>query len=167
MLVKLRITIVIAFLLFAADAFFLNQFLVVLLTIFIGTPVFLVKLVLSRKDRERRGILLAKAGIYLGMIILIVAAFFANNAVAERRAQTIIAACERYRAKTGGYPEQLSQLVPEYLAAIPLAKPLVWLGGPFMYMARPGDHGLSYVTVPPYGRRCYLLEQKKWQSFHD
>jgi hypothetical protein len=166
-LVKLRKTIIAASLLFAFDAFYLNQFLVVMLFIFIGIPVFLVKLFLRRRDIERRRLLLARAAVYGCMVILIIAAFFANNAFAEHQAKRVIAACEQFRAKTGAYPEKLAQLVPDYLGSIPKAKPLLMIGSGFQYFARPDNHELLYTTVPPYGRRGYQLEQKKWRSLHD
>lgn len=152
-----------ASLLFLFDAFILNQFLVTMLTICIGIPLFLVKLFRRRKDRERRRTLLAKAAIYSCMVALIIAAFLAENMVAERRAKRIIAACEQFLAHTGSYPEKLSQLVPDYLGSIPDAKPLVMIANTFQYDVRSGNHALMYTIVPPYSGRCYQLEQKKWQ----
>lgn len=166
MLIQLRTTIITAALLFAADAFIINQFLITMLTILIGIPVFLVKLFRRRTDMERRRMLLAKAAVYWCMVILIIAVFEANNMLAEHRAQPIITACEQFRSKTGAYPEKLEQLVPDYLGSIPRAK-LVMIGNSFFYTARPDKHCLHYSTVPPYGSKCFHLEQKKWQALHD
>ena len=166
MLIKLRGTMVAALVLFVADAYFLTQFLIAMLTIVIGVPVFLVKLFRRRRDRERCRMLLAKAAVYAFMVVLIIAAAQANDTVAAHRARRIIDACESFRAKTGSYPEKLSELVPGYLDSIPQAK-LVFICGDFQYLARPGDHELLYYIVPPYSRKSYLLEQKKWRSLHD
>jgi amino acid transporter len=163
MVTQLRKSIIIAGLLFIVDAFILSQFLIAMLTIFIAFPVFLVKLFRRRKDRERSRLLLAKAAIYGCMVVLICVAFVANNMLAVRRTDGVIASCERFRAKTGTYPEKLAQLVPDYLAVIPPAK-LVMNGDSFFYVARPDNHAVCYTTVVPYGSSCYWLEQKKWHS---
>ena len=91
---KLRKTIITAFLLFITDAFVLNQFTIAVFTIVFGVPALLVKLLKARKDRERVKLLVSKAGIYAAMIVLIIGANIFNNMVAERRANDIIAACE-------------------------------------------------------------------------
>lgn len=49
-----------------------------------------------------------------------------------RRGDTIVVALERFRARTGGYPSSLSQLVPDDLAAIPeptAGRPWWWYAG--------------------------------------
>ncbi|MCL5977988.1 MAG: hypothetical protein M1147_07670, partial [Nitrospirae bacterium] len=120
--IQLRKTIITAFLLFVADAFVLNQFTIALFTIILGVPALIVKLFRARKDGERKKLLVSKAGIYALMVVLIIGANIFNNMIAERRAKDIIAACEQFKTKSGRYPEKLSELVPEYLHAVPAAK---------------------------------------------
>lgn len=48
-----------------------------------------------------------------------------NNGAAARGAARIAGACEAYKAKTGSYPEKLSQLAPDYLKSVPAAKATV------------------------------------------
>jgi hypothetical protein len=60
--------------------------------------------------------------------------------------------------------------VPTRLPATPRAKyTLIW--GEFTYLttssgAGRGHHTLSYVAMPPFGRRLYPLETERW-SFSD
>ena len=162
MSIPLRKTIITAFLLFAVDAFVLNQFAIAVFTIILGVPVLLVKLFKAGKDRERVGLLLTKAGIYAIMIILIIGTNALNNMIAESRAKDIIAACEQFKAKNGRYPDKLTELVPDYLPAIPAAKYSV-MGAPFRYFGRQDSHALMYEAVPPYGRKYYVFEKKAWE----
>lgn len=160
---KLQKTIITAFLLFITDAFVLNQFAIAVITIILGVPVLLVKLLKARKDRERVKLLVSKAGIYAVMIALIIGANIFNNIVAGRRANDIITACEQFRAKTGRYPGQLSELVPDFLPTIPAAKYSL-MGSSFRYFAREDSHALMYVAIPPYGRKYYVFEKRAWET---
>jgi len=161
--IQLRKTIITASLLFVADAFVLNQFTIAIFTIILGVPVLLVKLFKARKDRERSKLLVSKAGIYALMIVFIIGANVLNNVIAEGRAKDIIAACEQFKTKSGRYPEKLSELVPEYLHAVPAAKYSL-MGASFRYFARQESHALMYEAVPPYWRKYYVLEKKSWES---
>lgn len=159
---KLRKTIITAFLLFIADAFVLNQFTIAVFTIILGVPVLFVKLFKARKDSERLKLLMSNAGIYAVMVALIIGANAVNNMVAEGRAKDIIAACEQFKAKSGRYPEKLSELVPDFLPAIPAAKYSL-TGSAFRYFARENSHALMYEAVPPFGRKYYVFERKTWE----
>lgn len=158
---KLQRTILTAFLLFVVDAFVFNQFTIAGATLFIGAPVLLVKLFRERKDKDRVRLLLAKAGIYALMIILVFAAAALNNMVAEERAKDVIAACELFKDRNGHYPAQLSELVPDFLDKVPGAKYSL-AGSGFLYIVRQDSHSLMYVMVPPFGRKYYVFEKKEW-----
>ncbi|MBJ6725271.1 hypothetical protein [Geomesophilobacter sediminis] len=167
MLAGVRGTVVTAFLLLIVDAVLVNTVFMAGIVLLVGIPVLLVKLVLYRKERERRRLLLKRAAVWGAMVVLSIAALIGNDSLAVRRAEKVIAACEAFRGKTGAYPEKLSQLVPGYLPKIPLAKPFVTVGDKFQYHADPADHCLSYTTVPPYGRMCYHLEKRHWEALND
>ncbi len=162
MSIPLRKTIITAFLLFIADAFILHQFTIAVFTIILGVPALLVKLFKAGKDRERLKLLVSKAGIYAIMIILIIGANALNNTIAESRAKDIIAACEQFKAKRGRYPEKLTELVPDYLPAVPSAKYSL-MGSSFRYFGRQDSRALMYEAVPPYGRKYYVFERKAWE----
>ncbi|MBF0329645.1 MAG: hypothetical protein HQL10_10850 [Nitrospirae bacterium] len=159
---KLKKSIVTAFILFVVDVFVFNQFTIAGSTLFLGTPVLLVKLFRARKDKARVRLLMAKAVIYTFMVIFVFAAAVFNNKVADARAKDIIAACELFKDKNGHYPEQLSDLVPEFLAEVPSAKYSL-MGSNFRYIVRQDGHALMYETVSPYGRKYYVLEKKEWR----
>lgn len=52
----------------------------------------------------------------------------ACDALARRTAAPIVAAVQAYRQEMGGYPQQLQDVTPKYLAAIPQAQCLDGLG---------------------------------------
>jgi hypothetical protein len=82
--------------------------------------------------------------------------------MARRRAETIVAACERYRAAKGRYPDKLSELVPERLPEIPRAKYVLSMPG-FHYAVASGSHTLWYSAVSLVGRDVYALEEARWR----
>lgn len=102
-----------------------------------------------------------KVVIYLVMFMLTLGITSANGYFAKRSAGRIIAAAEGYARKTGAYPGQLSDLVPEFLPKVPAAK-YTFLDNGFKYIARGKQHILIYVKKPPYGRAYYNFEEKKW-----
>jgi len=91
-----------------------------------------------------------------------------DNWLARGRAEIVIAAVERFRQEHGRFPEDLDELVPTYLPAIPRAKPFT-LGhfGEFWYMGAPADHPelepfLTYTDVPPFGRVDYGFRSRRF-----
>ncbi len=85
-----------------------------------------------------------------------------NNQLAERRAQTLIAACRRYRQTSGEFPARLSDLVPGALPVVPRAK-LAVAYAEFSYTVVTGRHQLSWTVFPPFARRVYTFEDDRWQ----
>jgi hypothetical protein len=89
---------------------------------------------------------------------------WANEAVQYRigneNALRIIAACEGFHAANGRFPKTLGELVPRHLASIPRAKYcIVW--GEFVYFNY-GKPMLVWCVVPPYGRKIYDFEDRRW-----
>lgn len=82
---------------------------------------------------------------------------------AREKGDLIVAALKAYHAKTGQYPEQLQQLVPEYLPAIPKAR-FALVMNDFRYMVSRDkvNHMLVYVAMPPFGFHYYNLEKGEW-----
>ncbi|MBN4052615.1 type II secretion system protein GspG [bacterium AH-315-K20] len=74
----------------------------------------------------------------------------ADQRTARARAITIMLALERFRVDHGNYPASLDELVPGYLADLPLDP---WSGKPFRYflLTRPGTH-------PHYGLYAFGLD---------
>lgn len=66
-----------------------------------------------------------------------------------------------YGKERGGYPNELDQLVPVYLPAVPRAKPTPGFGR-FEYLARDDDAWLHCTSVPPFGRSTYRFAAARW-----
>lgn len=159
-----RTTIIFAAGLFLLDAFVLNQGFVALLAIPVTLLVFIPRaLWVYCKNRTLYLQRLNKAGIYLLAAFSVFAANTLQNRVADCRAIVLGNACLAYRAKYQHYPENLEKLVPEFMASVPLAKPLS--GVHFFYYAGVEDRKepmLFYQAIPPFGRRFYHLEKGYW-----
>jgi hypothetical protein len=84
-----------------------------------------------------------------------------GNVIARERAEKLIVAVEQFYAKQGRYPERLEELVPVIIPAIPRAK-YVMMADKFGYSVSGSRHSLGYVVVPPFGRRIYTFEDRKW-----
>jgi len=98
-----------------------------------------------------------------GMIAADCGAYWIYDNIARKRVGEVAEALSRYRAIQGIYPEQLQQLVPEHLAAVPAAKPgFVMLNGIWYRHKAPAAPELMYVSFPPYGRRNYDVEKREW-----
>jgi hypothetical protein len=89
----------------------------------------------------------------------------ANNSfqrkIAEENAPRIIAACEQFHATNGKYPKTLDDLVPQYLSSVPCAKYCL-MYGEFMYWNMENHPMLVWHVVPPFGRKIYTFEDRRW-----
>ena len=96
-----------------------------------------------------------RAGIIFAASVLVWTANTINNHIAERRANEVVAAVNAYRATTGNWPGTLDQLVPVYLARVPLAKYTI-SNNSFTYV--PGDAPtLMWTEFPPFGRPYFTF----------
>lgn len=102
-----------------------------------------------------------RAGIYLLLGVATVTALRFHTATAQTHAEQVIEACRAYAKRNGKLPDRLTELVPEFLPAVPRAKyTLQW--GEFTYWTSEDAHTLMYVALPPFGRRLYHFEQDRW-----
>jgi len=151
-------------LLLCLDVFVFGQGMVGFITILVIVFYFLPKVLLSlRKDKEKAKKYLKRLLTYAVMVAAIFGALHLNSKLAEHRASLVITALDKYQAKHQNYPDGLDQLVPEFLPRIPKAK-INLLYGNFSYISSDGSHTLLYIAYPPFYRRCYNLEEKKWSS---
>jgi hypothetical protein len=103
--------------------------------------------------------------IVLGAILLDCGVYVIYEIVAQRRVTEVAEALVRYKARTGAYPEQLRQLVPDYLPGVPPAKPgFVMLNAIWYHHRPPASTSLMYVSFPPYGRKVFDLETLQWST---
>jgi hypothetical protein len=112
---------------------------------------------------QRPGWMLGLARIAVPPLTL--ALVLANNAVqwriANANAARVVTACEAFHAATCKFPKTLDELVPRYLPSIPRAKYcLSW--GDFMYWNNEGHPILVWCLVPPYGRKIYDFQERRW-----
>lgn len=157
-------TVIIAAALFIINAFVLNQGVIAVITIVIALPIMLIRAAFARKDKELLKKRLTSAGIYAVMAGMILISNRLNNNLARYRAEKIIEACERYKAKTGAYPKDLADLVPQFLGEVPKAKYLLSSSYDiFRYnVSSEGRHSIMYTETPPFGRPYYVLEERQW-----
>ena len=153
----LRLGIGGACLLLFLDVFFSGSYLLSL----IGCPIWclgcLLKGMEDRVGWRRIFLRMAIPAVTLGLA-------WAGNGVqikvAEANSRRVIAACERFQAANGTFPRTLDELVPDQLASVPRSKYCLAYGE-FLYF----NHGrpmLGWYVVPPFGRRTYDFETRRW-----
>ena len=157
----LRKTLIIAICLFLIDALFLNQGIIGAIALLVVVFWLIPKSIFLYLKKQSVKPQLYKCLIYFLMAISIFGANYLNNQVAKSRANQIIDAVEKFKAVNHRYPEKLAELAPEYIEAIPTAKLTLFANG-FFYSNRDGHAFISYVAMPPFGRRIYDFNQKKW-----
>ena len=157
----LRKTLIIAICLFLIDALFLNQGIIAaiaLLVLFFWLIPKSIFLWLKKRSVKPQ---LYKCLIYFLMAIFILGANYLNNQIAKSRANQIIGAVEKFKAVNHRYPKKIAELAPEYIEAIPTAKYTLYANG-FFYSNRDDHAFIGYVALPPFGRRIYDFNSKKW-----
>ena len=156
--------VVVAAALYRIDTFYLAQGFLAGLTTAIMVVVGLVHVVrglLGDRARLVRGAVLI--GLYAAMMFLVVRTNRASNLEARTRADRVIAALHGYREARGTYPTHLTELVPEFLPAVPRAKDIA-MSGEFTYVWSEDKGGfLMYVELPPFGRPYYDLRSETWR----
>lgn len=151
-----------AALLFAIDGICLGQFgFAVLLfgwTVLVRVPM----IALAWKDKPLRVFRIKKVALYLLAVVGITALFIVNRQVGTQRADELVKAVEAYSAKHGQFPQNLEQVVPDFMSAIPLAR-YTLASNDFSYRtAADGKHVLSWTEIPPFARKSYTFEEKRW-----
>jgi hypothetical protein len=134
------------------------------LTSLLVCPVwFIVSVVKSLVQRPKPLIASARAAVPLVTLLLVLGNYYVQRSVANANAANLIRACESYREANGTYPERLEQLVPRYVASIPRAK-YCCLHGEFWYLyGRDFEcHILLWYDIPPFGRKTYNLDSRRW-----
>jgi hypothetical protein len=152
-----RVSVVVAMALLAWDVATTGSFLVSLLVCPIWFFGSVLKGAIQRPGWSLALVRSAIPALTLGLVL-------ANNAIqiriAEANAPRIIAACEGFRATNGEYPKMLAELVPRYMPSVPPAKYCL-VYGEFQYF-NAGRAMLVWCVVPPFGRRIYDFEERRW-----
>ena len=132
--------------------------------------VYLPRSLLAKKFAACRKERLIRFAVYLAAVAVVLSLIPINRHVAEERAERIIAAVETYKAANGKYPDRLDELVPQFIAEVPAKARVTFTDSGFRYYATSYDagseqkesHTLMYVAMPPFGRKTYHFETKKW-----
>lgn len=117
----------------------------------------------ARENKERRNYYLMRAGVFALVPVLVVLAMWMNLSIGERNADTVVAAIGKFRVEQRRYPKSLQELTPRYLPEIPRTSIAIMDQG-FRYLPAGDKATLMYVTVPPFGRRVYDFDQRRWHA---
>lgn len=158
---NLRKSIAIATCLFLIEAVFFNQIVIGLIALLVVFFWLIPKAIFLLFKKQRVKPQLYKSLIYFMMSVFIFGASYLNNQLAASRAKQIIPAVEEFKAANHRYPKKLAELAPEYIEAIPRAK-YTMFGNGFFYFYRNDQAFIGYVAIPPFGRRVYDFNSKKW-----
>ncbi|MFZ5832084.1 MAG: hypothetical protein ACOY3P_18525 [Planctomycetota bacterium] len=141
------------------DGAVMGSFLTALLVCPVWFVVSVVKNLIQRPGWRVALVRVSIPALALGLLL-------ANNQlqwrIAETNASRVVAACEAFHAANGSYPQNLDELVPTYLPEIPRAKYCL-VFGEFRYYSFGSDSPiLVWFAVPPYGRKIYNFEERRW-----
>jgi len=154
----IRVSIGGAFVLLAWDVAFTGSFGLSFLVCPIWFLVSVLKNEINRPGWRLALLRIAIPALTLGLVL-------ANDAVqyriAEGNAPRIIAACDEFHAANGRFPQTLDELVPRYMRSIPRAKYCLEFGE-FRYWDLDGHPILVWYVVPPFGRKIYDFENRRW-----
>ncbi|MFZ3073041.1 MAG: hypothetical protein WA162_07340 [Thermodesulfobacteriota bacterium] len=143
------------------DALFLNQGVISAL---IGAWMLLVAIpraVFSTKVPELKRYRLRRAAVFIGAMAMVFVFNWANNQIARKRAETLIAAVKAFNQKHQRYPAKLEELAPDFIDRVPIAK-YTLTDNSFRYISTQENHSLFYVSMPPFGRPTYSFERNEW-----
>jgi hypothetical protein len=152
-----------AFIAFALDGFVLGQGGLIFL---VAVPLSLAMIVMAAvaATRKQWGVVAARAGVcglwmFAAVGTTIVVRLHA--VMAKSRAEHVIAACREFRKANGRYPDDLSELVPRHLAAVPRARYTVAFS---QFDYRKDSHGpsITFVVLPPFMRSTYEFDRDRW-----
>ncbi|WP_165075872.1 hypothetical protein [Paludisphaera rhizosphaerae] len=143
------------------DVVFLGSILWSLILCPIWVFVSLVKS--ANRHRPGYGLVVTRMLIPVATFLLVRANDSFQRGMAEANAQRIIAACEAYQADNGSLPGGLKDLVPKYLSSVPVAKYCLGPWSRFTYFnSKGGTAMLVWHVVPPYYRKIYSFEDRRW-----
>ena len=145
------------------DAFLLGQGVISVGLCIAGVFYFLPRAIVARQDETRFRLRLSKAAIIIVAGVAALGIIVYGNVIARERAEKLIVAVEQFHAKHGRYPKRLEEVVPAFIADIPVAK-YVLIADKFIYFGSDSRHSLMYVFAPPFGRHVYTFEERQWTT---
>ncbi len=164
MSLKMFYSLWIPLLLFFLDVFLFGQGIIALGTAAVVVFYFLPKALASLINKKDIKIKFRRLLIYTVLVVAILTVIKYDQRLAQRKAEMLINALEEYQAEYKRYPDKLVELVPDFLAKIPRARISLLYSSKFSYTSTENNHILIYTILPPFGRKCYNLEEKNWFS---
>ena len=160
---KAWVVALIALILAVLDTFVFGQGVFSIALCLAGFLYYLPRAIGAHPDPALFRLRVIKAVVVISAGAASIAAIVSFNAIAEARALKVIAAVESFKGRFGRYPEKLDEVVPLYLEEVPMAKPAGMMRA-FDYRNLEGEHTLMYTVVPPFGRKIYTFERKRWSA---
>jgi hypothetical protein len=120
-------------------------------------PVFLI---LAITEKQRRSEWLRATAAYALLFFATMGVILSNWGLAQRRAEPVISAVNRYHSERGRYPKTLDELVPSYLPSIPRAGYTV-LSRDFRYY---NDRPQLCIVVMMHGISAYDFPTETWRT---
>jgi predicted PurR-regulated permease PerM len=146
---------------FVIDALVINVGVLGIVMLLFLFPVMLVRARRVKGDAPLYKRHVTVTALYLISAVGILLSIYINNSMAINRAERIIEACDRYNAEIGAYPDDLYDLIPDFIDRIPKAKH-TYMNSRFSYGKEDGRHVLSFKVLPPSGINYYTMEEGKW-----
>jgi len=152
--------VILSLLLVLIDALWLNQgvlaFLVGAFVLLVGLPRSLLREFAPTRLQRLRDL-----GIYLSAVVLVFGLNYANNQVAQSRADVLVSAVKSFYSENQHYPQSLNDLVPRYVEQIPSSK-YTLTSNEFRYVNSEQGVYLEYTELPPFGRPHFSFNDDQW-----
>lgn len=162
--IRYRPSVIGALLLVVVDGFLLLPGIGAILALLIVTGCWVTAVV--RLFYRPAGVLPAflKGLIYLAAILAIGGTMHFHKIIADHNGAKIVTAIEAYHRAHGTHPENLEELVPEYLEAIPRPS---WrlMAGKFHYLNNEKVTTLTWYTLPPTVSETHDFRTGKQETF--
>jgi hypothetical protein len=124
--------------------------------ILVGAALLIVYFAGRRKDRSQ----LVLATVYALAGTASFAVILLNWRIAEARSQPVITACKQFHTKYQRYPEELRELVPQFLPAVPHAG-YTLISRRFNYF--PSRPAIGFAVMF-HGIASYDFQENKWRA---
>jgi hypothetical protein len=153
---------IIAFCLLVFDAFIIGlPFFGLLILFFLVVASGISAIIFLFRGRQFSKLYAIKALIYFTSFIGIIGIFKFNAYIGAENANVVINAINSYYADTGMYPDNLTQLIPNYLDSIPNCAYRM-IDYKYRYYVDPDNADLMWTVMPPWGRRNYNFQNAEW-----
>ena len=156
---------IIAFCLMVLDAFILGiPFLGLIIMFFLIAASGISAIIFLFRDKQYSKLYAIKALIYFTGFIGIIGIFKFNVYIGGENANSVIKAVNSYYVDTGLYPDNLNQLIPNYLNRIPNCAYRI-MDYKYRYYVDQDSAQLMWTVMPPWGRRIYNFKNAEWRYF--